>query len=178
MVQATQAWQRNQLGIGRWLWLDRASIGRVFIQRVVNAIILVIAHVVADQTTKVFFIHRDNMVEDLAPAAANPSLGGSISPGCLYARSFWLKTGGLQESNHVGVEDRITIQNRVTVRSRLGQGFAQLLHDPIGRWMRRGIEVQDSAAAVLDDEETVQHAERRKRLVNPSSKAGPAVAYW
>jgi hypothetical protein len=62
MVEATQAWQRSQTGIRRWLSLDRASIGRVFAQRVVNAILMVIAHVVADQTAKVFFIHRDDMV--------------------------------------------------------------------------------------------------------------------
>jgi hypothetical protein len=41
--------------------------------------------------------------------------------------------------------------------------FAQLLHDPIGRWMRRDIEVQNPAASVLDDEDTVQHTEGRGR---------------
>ena len=41
MVEAAQARQRNQTGIRRWPWLDRASIGRVFVQRVVNAILLV-----------------------------------------------------------------------------------------------------------------------------------------
>jgi len=41
MVEAAQARQRNQTGIRRWPWLDRASIGRVFAQRVVNAVFLV-----------------------------------------------------------------------------------------------------------------------------------------
>jgi hypothetical protein len=40
MVEAAQARQGNQTGISRWLGLDRASIGRVFAQRVVNAILL------------------------------------------------------------------------------------------------------------------------------------------
>jgi hypothetical protein len=39
-----------------------------------------IAHVVADQTAKVFFVHRDDMVEDLAAAASDPSFGGSVLP--------------------------------------------------------------------------------------------------
>ena len=71
MVEATQAGLRNQRGIRGRLWLDRTSVGRVFAQRVVNAVLLVIANVVADQTAKVLVIHRDDMVEDLAAAASN-----------------------------------------------------------------------------------------------------------
>src|SRR5215471_7551828 len=51
-----------------------------FCVRGVNAILLVIAHVLADQTAKVFFIHRDNMVQDLAAAASDPSFGSSVLP--------------------------------------------------------------------------------------------------
>ena len=103
MVEAAQAWLRDQRGIRSRLWLDRTSIGRVFAQRVVNAILVVIAHVIADQTAKVLFIHRDDMVEDLAAAASDPSFGDSVLPGCLNARPFRLKSGGLQEGNDVGV---------------------------------------------------------------------------
>ena len=120
-------------GIRGRLWLDRTSVGRVFAQRVVNAVLLVIAHIVADQTAKVFFIHRDDMVEDLAAAASDPSFGRSVLPRCLNARPFRLKSGGLQEGNDVDVEDRIAIENDVTIRSRLCKSFSQLPHDPIGR---------------------------------------------
>src|SRR5262249_50098432 len=147
----------------RWPGLDRASMGRVFAQRVMNAILVVIAHVFADQTAKVFFVHRDDMVEDLAATASNPSFCGSVLPWCLNARPFWLKSGGLQESNHIDVEDRIVIQYGVAIGSRLRKGFAQLLHHPIGRWMPRNVEVENPAALVLDDEETVQHSESRGR---------------
>jgi len=80
MVKVTQAWQGNQTGMSRWFSLDRTSMGRVFAQGVVNAILLVIAHVLADQTAKMFFIHRDDMVQDLATAASNPSFSGSVLP--------------------------------------------------------------------------------------------------
>jgi len=163
MMEAAQPWQRNQTGIGRWLWFDQASIGRVFAQRVVNAIFLVIAHVVADQTAKVFFIHRDDMVEGLAPAASDPSFSDSVLPWCLNPRPFWLQAGGLQEAYNINVEDGIVVQNGVAIRSRLRKRFSHLLHDPLGRRMSRHIEVQDPAAPVLDDEETVQHSERRGR---------------
>jgi len=80
MVEAAQTWLRNQRGIGGRLELDPTSVGCVFAQRVVNAILVVIAHVIADQTAKVLFIHRDGMVEDLAAAASDPSFGGSVLP--------------------------------------------------------------------------------------------------
>ena len=124
VVEAAQAWLRNQRAIRGRHWLDRTSVGRVFAQRVVNAILEVIADIVADQTAKMLFIHRDDMVEDLAAAASDPSFGGSILPRCLNAGPFWLKSGGLQEANDIGVEDRVAIQNDVAIRSRLGKRFA------------------------------------------------------
>jgi hypothetical protein len=107
----------------------------------------------------VFFIQRDNMVKDLVAAASDPCFSGSVLPWRVKARSFWLEASGLQERNHIGVEDCVAIQNGVAIRSRLGEGFSQLLHDPIGRRMPCNVEVQDPAATVLDGEETVQHSE-------------------
>jgi hypothetical protein len=53
-----------------------------------EAILLVIAYVLADQTGKVPFIHRDDMVENFAPAASNPSFRRFVLPRRLYARPF------------------------------------------------------------------------------------------
>jgi hypothetical protein len=97
VVEAAQAWLRNQRAIRGRHWLDRTSVGRVFAQRVVNAILLVIADIVADQTAKMIFIHRDDMVEDLAAAASDPSFGGSVLPRCLNARPFWLQSGAFKK---------------------------------------------------------------------------------
>ena len=81
MVEAAQTWLRNQRGIGGRLSLDPTSVGCVFAQPVVNAILVGIAHIIADQTAKALFIHRDDMVEDLAAAASDPSFGGSVAQG-------------------------------------------------------------------------------------------------
>ena len=80
MVETAEAWQRSQTGIADRLWLDRTSTGRVFAQRVMDAVFVVIADVLADDAVEVFFIHRDDMVEDLAAAASDPSFGGSVLP--------------------------------------------------------------------------------------------------
>ena len=62
--------------------------GRVFAQRVVNTVLLVIAGVIADDAPKVCFIQRDDVVEDLAAAASNPSFSGPVLPWGLNAGSF------------------------------------------------------------------------------------------
>jgi hypothetical protein len=163
MVKTAEAWQRSQSGVGNWSWLDRTSAGSVFVQGVVNAVLVVIADVLADDTTKVFFVPRDDVVEDLAAAAPNPSFGRSVLPWGVNARSFGFQSGGRQEANDVAVEDGIVIQNGVAIGGRLRKGFAKLLHDPICGRMSRDVEMQDSTAFVLDDEETVQHSETRGR---------------
>jgi len=159
MVKTAEAWQRSQTGIGNCSRLDRTSVGCVFAQGIVNAVVLVIANVLADDATKVFFIQRDDVVEDLAAAASNPSFGRSVLPWAVNARSFGFQSGGRQEGNDVAVEDGIVIQNGVAVWGRVRKRFAQLLHDSVCRWMSRNVEMQDSTPFVLDDEETVQHSE-------------------
>ena len=88
MVEPAQAWQRSHTGFADWPWLDRTSAGRVFAQRVVDAVLLVIADVLADDAAEVFFIDRNDTVEDLAAAASNPPFGGSVLPRGVNARRF------------------------------------------------------------------------------------------
>ncbi len=58
MVKTAEAWQRSQTGIR----LDWTSAGCVFAQGIVNAVVLAIADVLADDATKVFLIQRDDVV--------------------------------------------------------------------------------------------------------------------
>src|SRR3954447_8193106 len=101
--------------------------GSVFAQRVVDAVLLVIADVFADDAAKVFFVDRDDMVEDLAPAAPNPSFRGSVLPWGVNARPFGFQSGRLQEGNHVVIKDGIVIQNGVAIGTSLRERFTQLL---------------------------------------------------
>ena len=59
MVKTAEAWQRSQSGVGHWSWLDRTSAGSVFVQGVVDAVLVVIADVLGDDTTRVFFVHPE-----------------------------------------------------------------------------------------------------------------------
>ena len=78
-----------------------------------DAVLLVIADVLAEDPAKVFIVHRDDMVEDLAPAASDPPFGGSVLPGGANARPHWFQSGRLQERDDFVIEDGIVIQNGV-----------------------------------------------------------------
>src|SRR5215813_3958341 len=109
-----------------------------------------------------FFVERDHMIEDFAATRSHPSLGNSVLPRCRYARLLDFQTRCLQKGDHIGVVSRIAIEDGVTIRTSLGEGFTQLLHHPLGCRVSRHIEVQDLPASMLDDEETMQQSERHR----------------
>ena len=107
--------------------LDGPSVRRILLERIVDPVVMVIGHVLADEPTQVSLIQRDDMVEKLSATAANPALGYSILPRRLNARALRLQTCAFQECNHIGIEFRIVIQNDIPIRSRSRECLAQLL---------------------------------------------------
>ena len=78
MMETAQARARNQRRLVQRLALDRAVIRRVLLQGVVNAVVVVVVHVIADQPAEMLFVQRDDVVEDLATATSHPSFSDSI----------------------------------------------------------------------------------------------------
>ena len=128
-----------------------------------DAVVVVIVQVVMDQPAEMFFIQRDDMVEDLAAATSDPAFGDTVLPGCLRARSLGCQTRRIQERDNIRIELRVAIQNDVAVRASLGKGLTQLLYDPLGSRMTGDVEVQDPSTRMLDDEEAVKQTERHCR---------------
>lgn len=131
MLQAAQARRGNYRRFRGRFWLDRSSIRSVLFQGTVNAVFVVIADVIPDDSAQVLFIQRDHVIEDLAATTSDPSFGGSVLPWRLYARPFWFQPRRLEEGNDVGVEDRIAVQNDIAVWTRLRKGLSQLLHSVV-----------------------------------------------
>ena len=59
MVQTTQARMRNHRRLGCRLLFDRAAIRRILFQGIVNPVVVIVAHVVADQSAEVLFVPGD-----------------------------------------------------------------------------------------------------------------------
>jgi len=87
-----------------------------------------------------------------------------------FATDFrtFIRTFRLQERRHLGTEFPVTIKHRwVWERPPL----PEWLHNPLARRVRGPVEGQDAHPMVLDDTETVQHAETQRGTVKKSKAA-------
>jgi hypothetical protein len=74
MMEAAQTRARYPCRLGRRLLLHRSPIRRVLLEGIVNAVFVVVAHVVPHQPAKMRLVPRDDMVENLPPTASYPAL--------------------------------------------------------------------------------------------------------
>ena len=81
MMQAAQTRTTDHGRISAGLLLNEAGVRRVLFQGIVNAVLMVVAYVIADQPAEMLFVQRDDLVEHLAATTSDPSLGGSVGQG-------------------------------------------------------------------------------------------------
>ena len=108
-------------------------------------------------------VQSNNVIQQLTPAAFDPTLGRPILPGRLHARSLRCQTRRLQERRHAIVELRVSIQGHITIGAGFRKRFAQLLDDPVRTGVPRHVEVQDLPTAVFDYEEAIEQLECQSR---------------
>jgi hypothetical protein len=137
-------------------WLDRSAGGRIFVEGIVDSIFVVVVHVIADQPTEMCFVQRDDVVEDLSPATSHPSFRSAILPRHLSARSFGLRSSGLQEGDHFLVTCQISIEDGISIRTRFGESLAAVVDHPLRCRVVSHVEVQNPAPPVLDHEKAVE----------------------
>jgi hypothetical protein len=77
MMKAAESGAGDYCRSQRRLALHGPSIRRVLIEGIVNPVVVVVVHVIANEPPQVLFVQRDDMVENLA-AAASVDLGNSI----------------------------------------------------------------------------------------------------
>src|SRR5215471_10602980 len=126
---------------------------------------MVIVHVIPNAPTNMLLVQRNDMVKEFATTTAYPPFRDAILPRRLHAGPFGFQPGRLQKRDDVSIEFRVAIEDDITIRASFGKGLAQLLDDPIRRWVPRDIEVQDLTTGVFDYEEAVQQfkIDRRNR---------------
>lgn len=99
--------------------------------------------------------------------------------------SFGFETGRLEKGDDFGIAFCVAIEDDVTVGARLGKRSAQLLDDPLRIRVSGNIAMQNLAAFVLNDDETVEleghrrhgeEIERDQRLTVIRQKGAPGVA--
>ena len=104
MMKAAESGAGDYCRSQRRLAFHWPSIRRVLIKGIVNSVVVVVVHVIANEPPQVLFVQRDDMVENLSAAASYPAFRGPVLPGCLNTRALGLHASSLQEGNHIRIE--------------------------------------------------------------------------
>lgn len=78
MIKTAQPGDGNHGRAACRLTVHGPSVRRVFIQGVVNPILMIVVHVLANETPQMVFVQRDDVVEHLAAAASDPPFRSSV----------------------------------------------------------------------------------------------------
>ena len=127
MMKAAEPGTGDHRG-GRRLAFHWPSVRCVLIEGIVNPVVVMVVYVIANEPPQMFFVQRDDMVEDLAAAASYPALRNSVLPRRLDACVLRLETGCLQECDHIAIKFRVVVEDGITIRTSLRKRFTQLLH--------------------------------------------------
>ena len=73
MVQTTKAGQGSHVCSCGRLRLDWPFVRGVLFERVVNTVLMVVAHVITHEPEQMSFVQRDDIVQDLTATTSNPS---------------------------------------------------------------------------------------------------------
>ena len=109
-----------------------------------NPIFVVVLHVRSDQPVEMAFVQRDDRIEQLAPATADPALGDAVLPGGLDARAPRVQAGGLHEPSDIASKRRVVVEQHEAVRTIARKQVPQLLHHPRGRRLAGHVENAES----------------------------------
>src|SRR5262249_32947324 len=147
---------------------------------------MVIAQIFTHESFQMPFMQYDHVIQQVPSATPNPTLGDSVLPRTAKGGSHGRASQARGKGDHVAAELRIMIEQQKVVGRRVWPGLSQLLHDPETVRISRRVQVQNSAAVMADDEETIQEAEgeRRERekshgwnwLAGVAKKTKPALA--
>lgn len=147
MMKTADSRERNHLRSVAWVVLNGTPIGSILAEPVMSSVPMLLANIVPNQPTQVLFVQRNHMVQQLPAAASDPSFRHPVLPGRFSACALGLCANGAQHAQHLGLELYVAIQDHVSVWSRIREGFAQLLDDPVRVRVSGHVEMQNPATA-------------------------------
>ena len=119
------------------------------------SICVVVVEVRAYKPDKMLPAKDNHMIEHLLSAVADPSLRDAILPWTSVSGSAGFDTHGLDESDHLGAEDRILVEYQVLWCRVKGECLTQLLDHPCRRRGKGRVEMQNAPSAMVDDEKFI-----------------------
>src|ERR1022692_2146331 len=140
-----------------------STTGSVLLQSEMSPVLVVITNVVLQQSSQVSLIQNNDVIEQVAPYAANPALRNSILPGTAECDAHWLGDDCLLGCNDIWAELRVAVEDQEALRLlAVFPRFAQLQGNPKRGGITRYVVVKDSTTVVADDEKAVDRKSTKR----------------
>jgi hypothetical protein len=91
------------VAVGEGLAFHGTSVWRVLLEGIVNSVVVVVIHILANQPPEMFFMQRYDMVQDFPTATSNPAFGDSILPRRSHS-SLRPQARCIQKTDHCSVK--------------------------------------------------------------------------
>ena len=130
MMQAAESWHGYDPATRIVLVMHFTTRRSSFFQREMSPVVVVIADVLVHQAFQMPFVEHDDMVEQITPAVADPTLFNAVLPRTAKAGSLRLDAEALYGLDYVLIEVRATIKDQVLGSRIVWKGLAELLHNP------------------------------------------------
>jgi hypothetical protein len=136
---------------------------RFFPESKMRAILVIVADVLREQPFQMPFVHRNDLIQQIASAAFDPALRHTVLPRALEGGSDGLDLQGSHSRGNLKSILPVPVEDQKPGSRSERERFPQLLNGPQAGWVLGHVEVQDAPTVVADDEEAVEHAERDRR---------------
>jgi hypothetical protein len=120
-----------------------------------SSVFMIVADVLRDQSLQVPLVQGNHVIEQVASATFDPTLGNAILPGA------WAGSSGrcaIDEDCSPSIFC-ISVKDQEAGNGIERGSLSQLLHDPHARGMLGDVEMQNFPSLMADNEEAVEHAE-------------------
>jgi len=131
VVDPTNTWQSDYLGVAGRAWVDRPVLGAVSTEGEVAPVLVVVGDVLDNQLASMGLVEDYNVVEELRAETSNPPFSNPVLPRGTESDSDGLHARCVELANHRSPECRVPIvDDEPGARYRL-EGFPQLLGHPL-----------------------------------------------
>jgi hypothetical protein len=125
----------------------------------VGAVVMIVADIISEQPFQMEFIQRNDVIQQVCPAAFDPPFRHPVLPRTLERSSHRSDGHRLNRTRHLQAVLRVPINDQESRTRSIRKRFPQLLDDPRARRMPCDVEVHDPPTIMADDEEAIEHAE-------------------
>ncbi len=148
---------------------------RVAAERHVRAVLVVVANVLAQDSTQVVLSENDHVVDDVPTRASDPSFRETVLPWGARRRPELLQAEVVDAPIERGAEDRVAVADQPRDSGVGAHSLDDLLRRPLGGRVRGDVHVDYAATLERRDEERVQDANATVGTVKKSTAIAPIM---